>query len=85
MFTETRVANAGMEFTGVGVDISRSKETQSVFFKVSLTAGEFPNLHKHDIHISLSESEADTVLDELIEQLSVQRELLRNSEVDADA
>ncbi len=84
MFSSSRVGNSGIEFKGVDVSISRNDETGSCYVEISLEAGVYPNIHKHDIHISLMESEAEKVLDELIEGLIIQRELSRHSEVGAD-
>ena len=84
MFTNTRVGNSGMEFKGVEVRISRNDETGSCYVEITLEAGAYPNIHKHEIHISLVESEAEKVLDELIEGLIIQRELSQHREVGTD-
>ena len=84
MFTSSRIGNSGMEFKDVDVRISRNDETGSCYVEITLEAGAYPNIHKHEIHISLVESEAEKVLDELIEGLIIQRELSRHSEVGAD-
>lgn len=84
MFTSSRIGNTDMEFKSVDVSIRRNDETGSTYVEISLVAGVYPSIHKHDIHISLVESEAEKVLDELIEGLIIQRELSRHSEVGAD-
>lgn len=85
MFTSTRIGNTGMEFKDVEVSIRRNDELGSCYVEISLEAGVYPSTHKHEITIRLAESEADKVLDELIEGLIIQRELSRHSEVGADA
>ena len=84
MFTNSRIGNTGMEFKDVDVSISRNVSLDSCYVEITLEAGVYPCIHKHEITIRLAESEADIVLDKLIEGLIIQRELSRHSEVGAD-
>ena len=84
MFTRSSIGNTDMEFKDIEVRITRNDKTGTSYVEITFSAGAYPYIHKHEVHISLVESEAEKVLEELIEGLIIQRELSRHNEVGAN-